>query len=110
MSVVCSIDPRSREELLQRLRELASRLRDELGVEEVYLFGSLARGEQHQGSDIDLLVVGDLPGRVFDRIGLVLERTDLPVEPIVVSRASLEKRLSDGDPFYAAILDHALRL
>jgi predicted nucleotidyltransferase len=110
MPVVCSIDPRAREDLLRRLRQLAARLVRELGVEEVHLFGSLARGTQHQGSDIDLLVIGELPGRVFDRIGLVLERTSLPVEPVVVSRAVLDRRLAEGHPFFTSILEHSIRL
>jgi hypothetical protein len=53
---------------------LADRLRRELPVEAVYVFGSFARGAEHEGSDIDLLVVGDLPGRAPDRIDEVLGR------------------------------------
>jgi predicted nucleotidyltransferase len=65
-------------------------------VEAVYVFGSFARGEEHEGSDIDLLVVGDLPGRAPARVGEVLRRTDLPVEPIVVRRTTLEQRCRQG--------------
>lgn len=36
------------------------------GAQEVYLFGSTARGESHRDSDIDLAVVG-LPPSVFYR-------------------------------------------
>lgn len=39
------------------LSELADRLRRELGAKEVWLYGSAARGELEDGSDIDLLVV-----------------------------------------------------
>ncbi len=51
------------------LEQIARRLREELGrmgvrVQRVLAFGSYARGEQREGSDIDLIVVsGDWRGR-----------------------------------------------
>jgi hypothetical protein len=110
MPVVCSLDPRAREATIRELTRLADRLRRELGVEAVYVFGSFARGEEHEGSDIDLLVVGDLPGRAPDRVGEVLRRTDLPVEPIVVRRDTLERRRREGHPLYVRALADGIRL
>ena len=92
MSAVCSLDPRARERVLAELKLLAAGLRRDFAVESVYVFGSFARCAEHEGSDIDLLVVGELPGRVFDRVGEVLRRTALPVEPVVVSPATFERR------------------
>ncbi len=43
-------------ELTVELDRLAALLR-EMGASEVWLFGSLAQGEVHEGSDLDLLVV-----------------------------------------------------
>lgn len=110
MSSVCSLDPRDREATLRKLKELAERLRRELPVEEVHVFGSFARGEEHEGSDLDLLVVGDLPGRAPDRVGAVLERTTLPVEPVIVRRSSLDRYVAEGRPFYARAVRDAIRL
>ncbi|GAB5602139.1 nucleotidyltransferase family protein [Thermus sp. FJN-A] len=45
-----------KEEVLALLRSRWPELRA-LGVAELYLFGSLARGEARPGSDVDLLVV-----------------------------------------------------
>jgi predicted nucleotidyltransferase len=45
-------------ELTAELDRLAGLLR-EMGAGEVWLFGSLAHGEVHEGSDMDLLVVMD---------------------------------------------------
>ena len=78
MSAVCSLDPRARQPVLRELRRLAADLRRDFPITSVYVFGSFARGTEHEGSDIDLLVVGELPGRVFDRVGEVLRRTTLP--------------------------------
>jgi predicted nucleotidyltransferase len=110
MSAVCSLDPDAREAILHELTELANGLRADFSVQAVYLFGSFARGEEHEGSDIDMLVVGDLPGRVFDRVGEVLRRTRLPVEPIVVSPATFARRCREEHPLYVRIVAEGVRL
>ncbi|MCX8070872.1 MAG: nucleotidyltransferase domain-containing protein [Candidatus Binatia bacterium] len=88
---------------MARLRELAAVLRRELNVEQVYIFGSFARGEEHEGSDIDLLIVGRIPGRMVERIGEILRRTDLPIEPIVLTPEELERARAAGHPLLASI-------
>jgi predicted nucleotidyltransferase len=110
MPALRSLDPRARDALLRELRALAARLAVELGAEAVYLFGSLGRGEQHEGSDIDLLVVAPYRGRALDAIGLVLARTELPVEPLVIRPEALARRLEQGHPLYVRILREAIQL
>ena len=110
MSAVCSLDPGARERNLRELKRLAAGLRRDHRIEAVYVFGSFARQAEHEGSDIDLLVVGDLPGRVFDQVGEVLRRTTLPVEPVVMTAQAFEQRRCDDDPFLRAIIDDGLRL
>jgi predicted nucleotidyltransferase len=110
MPAVRSIDPGAREALLRELKAFAARLAAELGAEAVYLFGSLAREEQHEGSDIDLLVVVPHRGRALDVIGEVLRRTDLPVEPLIVRPHALARRLREGHPFFTRIMRDSIRL
>jgi predicted nucleotidyltransferase len=47
----------SAQPLMNRLREFALKLDSEIGVEKVLLFGSTAKGERRQNSDVDLIVV-----------------------------------------------------
>lgn len=110
MSAVCSIDLGTRDAILRELTDLAEGLRRDFAVVAVYLFGSFGRGEEHEGSDIDLLVVGDLPGRTFDQIGEILRRTTLPVEPIVMSAASFDRRRRAGHPLISRVLADGIRL
>ena len=110
MPAVCSLDPGARQHTLRELNRLAADLRRDFAVASVYLFGSFARGAEHEGSDIDLLVVGHLPGRVFQQVGEVLRRTELPVEPIVVTPTTFERRCREGHPLFRAIHDEGLRL
>ena len=110
MSAICALDPRARQHVLRELKRLAAGLKRDFPISSVYVFGSFARGMEHEGSDIDLLVVGELPGRLFDQVGEVLRRTTLPVEPIVVRPATFERRRREGHALFRAIADEGLRL
>jgi predicted nucleotidyltransferase len=60
-------------ELLKRHRAEVLRLADEYGATDIRVFGSVARGEADEASDIDLLVRME-PGRsVFDIGGLLMD-------------------------------------
>jgi predicted nucleotidyltransferase len=82
---------------LVKIREAVSRLRPE----KVVLFGSCARGDFHEGSDIDLLVVMETQERFLDRIGRVQEVLDcaLPVEAVVYTPAEFQRMLAEGNSF-----------
>jgi len=45
-----------REEILRRLREHKNELQQKFPIARLALFGSYARGEQNENSDIDILV------------------------------------------------------
>ena len=110
MHVVRLVDPRRREEILRSVEELAQRIKDALGAEAVYLHGSFARGDVHEGSDIDLVVVADLPGRIFDRIYRVIDMTDLPVEPLVYTPEEFKEMVEKDNPFIIRVLTEGRRL
>jgi predicted nucleotidyltransferase len=46
----------TRDEALQKLRQLRPRLQAAYGVTRVGLFGSVARNQAHAGSDVDVIV------------------------------------------------------
>lgn len=87
---------------------LADELRSRYGASLVLLFGSLARGDVHEGSDIDLIVVGDIPGRFHERPGQVLELTELPVEPLCYTQDEFALMLADENPFILAALEEGV--
>jgi uncharacterized protein len=64
-----------RERIVARLREAAPRLRA-LGVERLWLFGSIARGEAGPESDVDLLIETD-PDSQFSLFDVVDLQDDL---------------------------------
>ncbi len=55
-------------ELNAELERILSRLKKDPSVRKVLLFGSLARGDARDYSDIDLIVVKDTQMRFFDRL------------------------------------------
>jgi predicted nucleotidyltransferase len=74
------------------LQRIVNRLRG-LDPERIILFGSYARGDFHEGSDIDLVVIRETQERFLDRIGSALELIDsrMPVDVIVYTPAECEQ-------------------
>lgn len=98
------VDPARCEELLRKVKEFAQKLRDLFPIKKIYLYGSLARGEVHEGSDIDLIIVGDFKERFFERIGKILDFTDLPIKPLVYTPEEFEAMRVSGNPFIEEVL------
>ena len=61
---------KTRTEVLYILRSLKDELRERYHVERIALFGSYAREEQGEGSDIDVLVEFGSGADLFDFVGL----------------------------------------
>ena len=83
-----------RRQLLLSRREEVLRLATAHGARRVLLFGSLARGEEREGSDVDLLVEMEEGRSLLDLGGLqqaLEELLGLPVD--VVTEGSLPPRL-----------------
>lgn len=51
----------TRDEIIRTLREQAPDLHQRFGVSSIRLFGSIARGDDHPESDVDVLVEFDRP-------------------------------------------------
>ena len=54
------------QEYITLIREHQSELYDLFGITSMRLFGSVARGEQHEGSDVDLFVT--MPPKMYKYI------------------------------------------
>jgi uncharacterized protein len=56
---------KTKQDIMEALQQNRARLKA-LGVSRIGIFGSFVRGEQHDESDIDLLVEFDLGKKTFD--------------------------------------------
>jgi hypothetical protein len=88
---LCRVDIEQSEKIYEQLRELATLLKSKHRAKKVYLYGSFARGDFNEGSDIDLIIVGEFEGKMPERIREVLDMTSLPVEPLVYTEAEFEQ-------------------
>ncbi len=96
---------RVRDEIEGELAVLLPRLVAELRPERVLLFGSAARGEAGEDSDIDLCVIAETELPFFARIALVrqLYQGRKSVEPLVYTPAEWEQMLQERRDFICTI-------
>ena len=102
-------------EMNKRLHTIGNKIKLEYRAERVILFGSYARGDATEDSDVDLLVVARTKERFFERMASVRRlirdlRDGLPVSPIVLTPVELEKRRQAGNPFVREILETGISL
>jgi uncharacterized protein len=84
-------------ELLLEIRELKPEITELFCTKEIQLFGSNVRGEETEGSDIDLLVEFEKGADLFDLIGLAnfLEE-NLQQKVDVISKHALREEFRDS--------------
>ncbi len=70
----------------------------------------LARGDFHEGSDVDLIVVGDFPERHHKRAAAILDLTDLPIEPLCYTGEEFAGMVRSGNPFISRALAEGIRV
>jgi predicted nucleotidyltransferase len=72
-----------------------------LRICKIILFGSLAKGDYHELSDIDMLVIKKTKKRFLERIGdvLMLNDTDMCLECFVYTPEEFAKMIEEENPF-----------
>ena len=102
-----------KEELERILREVKSRLQEILGdnLVEVILFGSYARGDAREGSDVDVLVVTRRKPTPEEDWELGELMTDLVLEyGVVVSLIVYPRREEPKDPFFLTAMEEGIKV
>jgi len=103
------------QKISERLRRISERLKKEYHAEKVILYGSHAKGEATEDSDVDILVIAPTEERFFERMatvrGLIRDlRNGLPIAPIVLTAEEMEKRMNIGDQFIRQIVEEGIVL
>ena len=86
---------RNFEEIKEILKEHSDNLKQKFGVKELGIFGSYVRGEQKEGSDVDILVEFKEGYKTFDNymdLKFYLEEL-LNVKVDLISKTALKPRL-----------------
>lgn len=85
------------------IADVTQRIVDASNPQRIILFGSQARGDAVQGSDLDLLVIQDSPHsdrEIRRRIERLLLDRRFGMDLIVRTPQEVDMNLADGNPFY----------
>ena len=98
-------DPRlgTRQITPELLAYIAEKIAREVKPQKIILFGSRARGEAQDNSDLDLFVIQDSPmsnRQVRRRIERLLWGRDFSLDLIVRTPAEVARNVEDNNPFY----------
>ena len=83
-----------RQQCIDILTAASPYIRSEFGVKSLRIFGSIARGEEHDGSDIDIYV--DMPPKAFKVVALKQY-----LQALLGRAVDIVRNHSNLDPFLA---------
>jgi len=102
------VQKRSLNGLISSLKELCERYKV-LGLKLLILYGSYARGDYTNESDIDILVVADKlptdPRQAYEKL-IVIDRPE--ISPIGFNTMVFLEKLSRGDPFILEAIEDGI--
>ncbi len=96
--------------VIEQIRDLAREIRARRRISVIILYGSFARGDFHEGSDIDLIIVGDFHERPHRRAATILGLTDLPIEPLCYTEEEFAELVRSANPFIRQALAEGIRV
>jgi len=90
----------------KEVKKITGQINEKYKPDKIILFGSSAKGNVTENSDIDMLIIKDTNKRRIERIREVLSIVDydIPFEPVVFTNEELRKRLALNDFFIKNIL------
>ena len=75
-------------------------------IKVAFVFGSIAENNERAGSDVDLMVIGELDlEAIVDMLHGVTDKIDREINPHVFSEAEFKKRLKAKEHFITSIMD-----
>lgn len=105
MSSVRAHREKERAERVAQARAFAEAVAQALGPLTAWVYGSVARGDFHFASDIDVLVVApDFPPNPLRRLELLYRFATPGIEPKAYTSEEFRKLLAAGDPQLLAML------
>ncbi|MEA1905905.1 MAG: nucleotidyltransferase domain-containing protein [Euryarchaeota archaeon] len=84
------------------MRLFAKEVRKKHDVHKIIVFGSFVRKDLNEGSDIDIIIVGDFKERFHKRIATILDLTDLPIEPLCYTIKEFDRMIDEENLFIEA--------
>ena len=102
MLKLCRVDINRSEEVFEKIDRYKEKVVKELNPVAMILFGSFAKEDINEGSDVDIIVIADFKENFLDRIKTLLDLNDdvkLPLEPIGYTPEEFAKMREEENPF-----------
>lgn len=98
-----------RAKLENALRQAVDQIARHYKPERIYVFGSMARGDVHEDSDLDLLIIKETDQPFLARVNDVLSivDVDVPIELLVYTPEELRRMKEEGRDFILTVLEEA---
>jgi predicted nucleotidyltransferase len=99
--------------LLEKTAGIVPVLKQELGsledkLQTAFVYGSMARAEEHSDSDIDLMLIGNIGmADTIPALRKAERRLGRPINPTVFSQAEFKKKVRQHDHFLTTVLKGA---
>jgi len=95
-----------KEEVKIQIERLKGRIVRDYNPEKIILFGSLTRGDYHELSDIDIVIIKKTKKRFLERIGDVLQLndTEMRLECFVYTPKEFSKMQEEENSFIEEVL------
>lgn len=114
MHQLCRIDIKKGEatyrEIEAGLKQFCKKLRKKYRIRKIIAFGSYARRDLNEGSDIDLIIIGNFKEKFHKRTANVLALTELPIEPLCYTEEEFEKIISENNSFLQKAVNEGIAL
>ena len=95
--------------ILKSVKEYVEEISKHYNIQEVYLFGSYAKGTNTEDSDIDIAIIINSDDNVFDlmvELMMLTQNIDLRIEPHPIKLKDFE----EGNPFVQEIIDTGIKV
>ena len=75
------------------------------GISQAFIYGSFAKGEEREGSDIDLLIIGEVDeDRLIEEISKLERKLQREINYAMYGKEDFNKKKKEGNPFILDIL------
>jgi len=107
MCKICRVDIERSGEIFEGIEKYKKEVVKRLNPSKIILFGSFARGDVNEGSDVDLVVIADWKEGFLDRIKLLLDINsfNLPLEPIGYTEEEFKHLIENENPFVLTVIE-----
>lgn len=97
--------------IMEIVQKYVERILENYNVEAIILFGSYAKGTEHEDSDIDIAVVtDDIENDVFDeevKLMILRRGIDYRIEPHIIRIKDYKEK---NDPFIQEVVDTGIKV